>query len=257
MGGRGARMSRRTNPYSSRPLTARLGGATVAGGGGAGEVNMNSAVGSANFPQIANFGNKNIVDFNYKLGKGGYIVIKDDKGRTFRGEYEGHGASRDTFGFKEGFVIKFDGLKNGVFRPGEQTKNEVEAYKNINKALIRPAGKTPRGAARAAKSRVPDLVSAHLNKTIKLPSGEVRKGVAIAIFSRARGGHDTGIKASTPKGKQLIKRVNQYIRALGKRGVRTTDFMVLPRWGKNGNIYLHNIYRDRKTGKLTIVDLGI
>lgn len=256
MGGRGAKMSRRTNPYSSRPRTVAGGGATQAVSSGGGDVGMSlrSAAGAADFPEIASFSNKNIVDFNYKLDKSGTITIRDDRGRTYKGTYEGHGASRDTFGFKEGFVIKFDGLKPSFFGAGRQTKNEVEAYKNLNKALIRPAGKTPTGAARKAKYRVPNLISAHFDKTIKLPNGTTRRGVAIAIFSKAKGGHDTGIRADSKKGINLMKRANQYIRGLSRRGVSTGDFAVYTR---NGTVRLHNIYRDRKTGKLTIVDLGL
>lgn len=256
MGGRGAKMSRNTNPYSKRPLTKGAGGGTVAAGGG-GNAALSEAVGTASFPQIKKFdAEKHIVSFNYKLNSTGRITIKDDTGRIFKGVYEGHGASRDTFGFKEGFVIKFDGLKSGGFRPGQQTKEEVKVYKNINKALVRPAGKSSTGVSFKQKSRVPDLVAAHFNKTIKLPSGEVRTGVAVSIMSKAKGGHDTGILASSKKGKQLIKRVRQYLSGLSKRGVNTNDIRVIPNGYKTKNIYLHNMYRDRKTGKIKIVDLG-
>lgn len=252
MGGRGA--------WAQRNKLGRGDAAKVlntAGGGGSDltDAQFVNAVGSADFPQIKSFSQKNIVDFNYKLDKTGKITIRDDNGRIFKGVYEGHGASRDTFGFKEGFVIKFDGLKRGGFRPGVQTENELKAYANINKALQRPAGKTPTGANKAAKSRVPDLIAGYTGKKITLPNGDVKTNVAVAIFTRAKGGHDTGYKYYSKRGRQIRKRVSQYISALGRRGVSTGDLS----WGQgsNGNLRLHNIYFQKGTGKLKVVDLGL
>lgn len=255
MGGRGAYAQRR----KAGRINAKLAG-TAGGGGGMSEANMVSSIGatgSTNFPQIKNFDAKtHIVDFKYNnASKTGTIKIKDDTGRIFTGKHEGAGVSRVTYAFKEGFVMKFDGLKNADrkdgFGPGKQTKKEVDYYKNINSALVRPAGKSSTGVSFKEKSRVPDLVASHVNKTMTI-QGKTYTKVTVALFSKAKGGHDTKIKSNSRKGVQFEKRFRQWKAGLRKRGVNVSDFGI----GTYGRtITLHNVYFYK--GKLKIVDLGV
>lgn len=237
MGGRGAKMSRRTNPYSGRPVTAGAGGGTA---------NMNEETvqrilaggdaGRKDFPNIENFSQKNIVSFTFgNNGRGGTITIRDDNGRIFEGTFEGAGASRSTYSFKEGFVMKFDKLSGHGL--GNQNRQEVEAYKELPPSIRR---------------RVPEMVKAYNGVTVRNDSG-LSRNVDVLIMTKAKGGHDTGVKANSKQGRRLMKRLGQYQRALENRGVH--DVIAFER---NGNVYVHNVYYNRGSGKrLTLVDVGI
>lgn len=238
MGGRGAFAQRRAGVVAPRRNVKLASG----GGGGATKddaVNfINKSTANGDFPKLANFSQKkNVVDFSFdQFGKGGTIKIKDDNGRIFEGKFEGAGASRSTYSFKEGFVMKFDGLNGHPY--GQQNREEVKAYKTL---------------APSVRSRVPKMVQAFNDVRVTNSSGTTRK-VDILIMTRAKGGHDTGVKANSRQGARLEKRINQYISGMRKRGVND---MSVHTNGK-GNIELHNIYYNAGAGKrLTLVDVGI
>ena len=237
------------------------GGAGGSGGGASSEVVSQAAIESSLgnkgrnvtnvgkvLPEIKNFSQKNIVSFS-GIDKGGTITIKDDNGNVFNGVHEGAGASRVTFAFKEGFVVKFDGLLPNRFadlKPGSQNAAEASAYAKLP-GFLKKNAVTGRG-----KDRVPELLAGYGTTSIKFDNGRTGK-VNVNILTLAKGAHDTGISASSKKGKNLEKRLNQYIRGLRNRGVK--DISV----GQNskGNVSIHNVYRDPKNGKLTIVDSGL
>lgn len=237
MGGRGA--------WAQRNKLGRGDAAKVlntAGGGGTADKDaedfINSAAAKGDFPKLANFSQKNIVDFSFdQYGKGGTIKIKDDNGRVFTGKFEGAGASRSTYSFKEGFVMKFDGLNGHPF--GKQNQQEVEAYKNL---------------APSVRRRVPEMVQAFNGVKVKNNAGTTRN-VDVLIMTKAKGGHDTGVKANSPQGRRLMKRISQYRDGLRRRGVNDVEVYV----NGAGNVQIHNVYYNRSGGgkRLTLVDVGI
>lgn len=229
IGGRGLWAQRRR---VGGVVLSKIDAAISAGGGGA-AAERNVTARGGELPDIANFSQKNIVSFDFEMAKASTLTIKDDKGKIFEGKFEGAGASRVTYSFKEGFVIKFDGLQGSNY----QNKGEVDAYKTLKPYL---------------KKRVPKLLASYSDVKIKTNANNPYTA-DIVLLTKAAGSHDTGIKDNTPKGRQLYKRLTQYVRILRDRGQR--DFAIFQ--NNQGNIYLHNIYRNPKNGKLTIVDLGI